>query len=243
MSMHKTIVAVLFTQLFIMSSYAQSEKKSTNSEKLTSHITANLTSPLNTLCPRWRIGYINGLNSKWKIGIEFGYGNSNNALKFIKSGSDILFEEGYRFEENYRLWELRSTIFYKIIDRKVDSYLSLEFFYIKHKDILTDKVYHSKTEGSYFSYDNADFYRQKYGVLSLFNLMFMEKKQFGFLLYVGPGLKIRKQEFTNVENPRLYTGEFSDFMPFVRTSGYQSVEGVKFGVDFNVGIKLLFKVK
>jgi hypothetical protein len=242
MSMHKTIVAVLFTQLFIMSSYAQSEKKITNSEKLTSHITANLISPLNTLCPRWKIGYINGLTSKWKIGVEFGYGNSGNALNFIKNGSDYLSEEDYRFEEDYRLWELRSTVFYKIIDRKVDSYLSLEFFYINHKDILTDKVYHSKTEGD-IAYDKADFYRQKYGVLSLFNLILMEKKRFGFLVFAGPGLKIRKQEFTNVENPRVYTGEFSDFMPFVQESGYQSIEGAKFGVDFNVGIKLLFKVK
>jgi hypothetical protein len=205
---------------------------------LASQVTFNLMSPINPLTPKWKIGYVQEINTKWKVGMEYGYGNYN--LAFINPQSDPEFS----FEKDYKLWELRTSILYHVINLKqFDCYFSVDLYYINHKDVLYDGDYLSSSENEFFLYDQVDFYRQKYGLLPLLNIVILEEKSVGLLAYGGAGLKIRSQQFSNVVNPTLYTGEFPDAMQFIRPTGYQIEEGTVIGADVNLGLKLVVKIR
>jgi hypothetical protein len=235
--MNRCLFFLLLSFLIISSSLSQ-EIVDESKLPLTSQFTFNLLSPINPLTPKWKIGYVQEINTKWKVGMEYGYGNYH--LAFL----NYQFDPEFSFERYYQLWELRTSVFYHVIDLKqIDCYFSVDLYYINHKDVLYNGDYLSTSENAYFLYDQVDFYRQKYGLLPLLNIVLWENKRVGLLAYGGAGLKIRSQQFSNVVNPTLYTGRSPDVMQFVRPTGYQIIEGPELAVDVNLGLKLVMKIK
>jgi len=197
-----------------------------------SYFTINLLSSLNTLNPRWRIGYIENINKKWKVGLDFGYGN--RSLSFSDFGDKI--------GKDYQIWELRPELYY-IIDpqRKTKKYFSLELFYINHKDIFYNHHYFP-VSGESISYDKSDFKRQKYGLNLKYGFIIYSKKRLGLNLYTGLGMRIRKNTFSNVINPNIVDlgPERGDMFGF---DNYKNVKGTVFGANFSFGIKLYYRLK
>src|SRR6056297_1373522 len=114
--------------------------------KQESFLTFDLFSSLNTFNPRWKIGYVKSINDRWKIGLNIGYGNRNISYTYFAD----------KFEEKFKLWELRPEL-YRVFkqNEKTIKYLSLELFYINHKDVFHNKYYYPESGGE-ISYDQAD---------------------------------------------------------------------------------------
>lgn len=183
--------------------------------KENSYITFNILSPVDQLVPRWRIGYIKSINPNWKAGIELGYGNKTLAF------ADFDNENG----DDYQLWEIRPEL-YCVLNplKRTQKYVSTELFYINHTDVFYNKI----------GYDRADYSRQKYGFHLKYGLIIPIAKHFGLNIYTGLGLRIRSNSYTNIVNPT-FEPDHRDFY----IGSYKDFEGVKTGVDFSLGVKLV----
>ena len=196
-----------------------------------SYFTINLLSTINTLNPRWRIGYIKNLNKKWKVGLDIGYGNRD--LSFSDFGDKI--------GEDYQIWEFRPEFYYIINPlRKTKKYFSVELFYTNHKDVFYGGHYFP-INGESISYDKSDFKRQKYGLNLKYGFIIYSKKRLGFNLYTGLGMRIRKNTFSNIINPNFVDlgPEGGDMFGF---DNYKNVEGTVFGANFSFGFKLYYRI-
>ncbi len=87
------------------------------------------------------------------------------------------------------------------------------------------------------SYDRAAYQRHKYG----FNVNAGELthwgKHFGINIFMGFGVRMRAVSFSDVVNPRP-TQTFIDMIDFEE---YQKDEGLALGVNYSIGLKLLFR--
>jgi hypothetical protein len=215
-SLHQIgILLIVFMSTSLLNAQ-NSDSITKQAQKEKSYITFNLFSPVDQIVPRWRIGYIKSINLKWKAGIELGYGNKKLAF------ADFDGENG----DNYQLWEIRPELYY-ILDplKKTQKYVSAELFYINHKDI-----YHSGG-----SYDQANYFRQKYGMHLKYGCFINTGRRFGLNIYTGLGFRIRNNNYFNILNPR--TDQTNKDW---NTSSYRVSPGVKFGFDFSLGLKLYF---
>jgi hypothetical protein len=194
--------------------------------KKESYLSFDAFSSLNVFSPRWRIGYIRSINPKWKIGLNLGYGNKNISYTYFLD----------HFEESFKLWEFRPEI-YKIFNRneKAVKYVSIELFYINHKDVFHNEFYYPE-EGGEISYDQADYQRHKYGFNFNVGEFINIRNCFGLNIFTGLGLRMRDVSFTNVVNPRS-TETFVDMINFYQ---YREKEGLDFGLSYSLGLKLLF---
>lgn len=184
----------------------------TETGRIKSFVGLNLLSPFNMLNPRLGAGFVYGINERWKLGVDLGYG-----YKKI----DIYGEMG----ENYRLWEVRPELYYFISPwRQHERYFSAELFYINHKDVFYNKL----------QYDQADYQRHKYGFHLKYGMIFRVAKHLGLNFYIGFGLRIRSNSYSNEINPV----EVKDLRDF-HIDGYKDFEEVKTGVDFSLGLKLI----
>lgn len=195
-------------------------------KKKESYFTFDLFSSLNTFSPRWRVGYIKNINSEFKIGLNLGYGNRNISYTYFAD----------KFEEDYVLWEIRPEL-YRIFKRKKKTimYYSLELFYINHKDVFHDYYYYPESGGE-ISYDQADYQRHKYGFNFNIGEFINIGNKFGINIFTGIGLRIRDNSFSNILNPRP-SENFVDMIDYE----YKKVEGIVFGLNYSIGLKLLFK--
>ena len=71
------IFATLILIFITLTSSAQISDNDKSELRQESFLTFDLFSSLNTFNPRWKIGYIKGINEKWKVGLNVGYGNKN----------------------------------------------------------------------------------------------------------------------------------------------------------------------
>jgi hypothetical protein len=225
----KNLCAIFLIYFSIINiSNAQNDEISDISEyNNSSYLTTNLLSSINPIIPRWRIGYIRNINDRWKIGLDIGYGNHN--LTFYDLG------------DNYELWEIRPEFYYFIkTKRRTKKYLSVEPFYIHHKDIFFDGTYFPEN-GESLSYDKANYKRQKYGLNFKYGFLFNSKKRIGFNLYTGLGLRFRKNSFTNTVNPEEVDlgPEGGDMFGF---DDYRRVEGNNIGGNFVLGLKIYYRL-
>ena len=208
--------------------YAQTDQQNDTIGK--SYVTINLLAPLDVYLPRWRMGYIKKIDNKWKIGLDIGYGNHDITLS------------GFRnyIEEQYRIGEIRPQFYYILNpERKAENYVSVELFYVNHKDVFDGGDYFSEN-GSFQQYDSANFRRQKYGINLIHGFLFYSKWRIGVNGYIGIGLKIRNKTFSDVINPKemdpgIEGGDMAGIMD------YRRVEGIKVGVNPVLGIKLYYK--
>jgi hypothetical protein len=219
-------------KIFISLTLSLNAQESKSIENLTlineSYLTFDVFSSLNTFSPRWRVGCINGINPKWKIGLNLGYGNKNISYTYFAD----------KFEEDYKLWEIRPELYYIIKqNQKSSTYGSVEIYYINHKDIFHDSFYRP-VGGGYYSFEKADFLRQKYGFNFNIGKFINLGKWFGMNIFTGLGLKIRNNSFSNIVNPTPH--EYHD-IDMYDTYEYGEKEGLDYGLNYFIGLKLLFR--
>lgn len=226
----RIVSGILLIYFFcITNSYAQNKEiQKTEEYNNSSYVTMNLLAPLIAISPRWRFGYIKNINERWKIGIDLGYGNSS--LTFYNNIGD-----------NYELWEIRPEIYYFLKSRKTHNYFSIEPFYINHKDVFMDSHYFPEY-GESTRFDQSNYRRQKYGVNFKYGFLFNTKRKIGFNFYTGLGLRIRKNTFSEIINPRIVDlgPEGGDFFGI---NGHKHIEGSNFGLNLVLGIKLNLGLK
>lgn len=194
-----------------------------------SYITTDLFSPFfinydgEYFTPRFRLGYIENISKKTKIGVDIGYGNANSSI--IKTG------------DKYTLWEIRPE-YYRIINpnRKTLKYFSLELFYINQtEEFITQSFFSEQNE--YLTFDKANYKRQKFGIIPKFGMFVNLSNRIGLNWYTGVGLNYRINKYKNFENLRLNQFDEEHFSPYYRK------EGNKIGVEFTVGLKLYYRIK
>jgi hypothetical protein len=187
-----------------------------------SYFTTDLFSPFYGT-PRYRINFIKNINQKNKIGIEFGYGNENISI--------------FDTEKDYMLFEVRSE-YYRIINpkRKTLKYFAFELFYINQSNEFMNQTFLSE-ESIYFSFDKADYKRQKIGFIPKFGMFVNLTERIGINWYTGIGLKLRINEYNNLTNLSENESFREHFPPYYRN------EGNMLGIEFIIGLKLYYRIK
>lgn len=173
--------------------------------------------------PRWRLGYVNTLNEKSKIGVSFGFGNANTSL--LTTGT------------NYFLWEIRPE-YYRILNpnKKTLKYFAVELFYINHKEKFTNQSFFDK-DYNYLTFEKADYNRKKFGIIPKLGLFMNLSNRIGLNLYTGVGIRCRINSYNNFVNLRTAQYDEEHNPPYYRN------EGNKIGAEFTMGIKLFYRIK
>lgn len=219
------LLCILF--FCMISVNAQNEKSPENINfNNYSYLSINPLSNINLYIPRLRIGYIQNINDSWKAGLDLGFGNNATSFFDINLG------------ENYRIWEVRPELYY--FTRSQKTYISTEIFYINHKDVFMDEFY-SPSDDESTNYDQANYQREKYGINFKYGFLFNSKRKITFNLYTGLGLRIRKNTFSNIQNPKeIDVGPEGGDMFGLET--YKRIEGTNFAPNFVLGFKILFRL-
>lgn len=221
------MLVIFFSTLTLNAQESDSIEESITKKE--SYFTFDVFSSLNKYSPRWRIGYVRDIYKKWKIGLNFGYGNKN--LSYTQYIDE-------KFEEDYKLWEIRPELYYVIRQsHKATGYCSFELFYINHTDVFHNSSY-APIGGGYFSYDQADYLRQKYGFNFNIGTFSNLGRKLGLNFYTGLGLKFRNNSFSNIINPMpteyFERDMYDDFE-------YRENEGVRARFNFSIGLKIFIK--
>jgi hypothetical protein len=186
------------------------------------YISTDLLSPFYGI-PRYRINYIQNINNKNKIGLEFGYGNEDLSIFYS--------------ERDYKLWEIRSE-YYRIINpkRKTLKYFTIELFYINQSNEFVNQTFRSE-QSQYLRFDKADYKRQKLGLVPKFGMFVNLTERIGINWYTGIGFKFRMNRYSNFVNLEINDSFQEHFPPYYRN------EGDIPGIEFTVGLKLYYRIK
>jgi len=187
-------------------------------------ITFSLTTPLDVHNPRWRIGYLQDLNERWKFSIDIGYTNRKFSLGIH---NDLI-------GNKYQIWEIRPEIYYLMNPKKkTKKYFSAELFYINNKDTFSNGHYGA------IKYDQVDYRREKYGLNIKYGFIIFSKKRLGFNTYAGLGVRYRNNTFSNVINPITY--DERDTVGFLNNN-VNTQDHPTYAVNFSLGVKLYYKL-
>lgn len=187
-----------------------------------SYIMTDLFSPFYGI-PRYRINFTKSINHKNKIGIELGYGNEDTSIFYA--------------EKEYVLFEIRSE-YYRIINpkRKTLKYFSFELFYINQSNEFINQTFRSE-QSTYFSFDKADYERQKIGFTPKFGMFVNLTEKIGINWYTGIGIKLRMNDYSNFTNLNEDDYFREHFPPYYRN------DGNIIGIEFTIGLKLYYRIK
>ncbi|SHI36588.1 hypothetical protein [Pseudozobellia thermophila] len=189
-----------------------------------SYITFSPLSALDAYAPRWRVGYVQPISSHWQVGVDLGYGNKGMALVSGNIG------------DAYRLCEIRPEVRYVLNPRaRTIKYLSAELFYIDQANVFSNGDYEAEN-GDDFTYDRANYQRQKYGMHLKFGLFVDLGKRAGFNFYGGIGFRWRQSDYFDVEN-REGADIFREWYP----SMYDR-EGHAFGPNPTLGAAFYYRL-
>ncbi len=173
--------------------------------------------------PRWRIGYIKNINSKTKIGIDLGYGNTN--ISIIPT------------LDNYSLWEIRPEFYHILKPKKKHlNYFSLEFFYLNEQQVFEQQEFIS-SQHQYFQFEKADYQRQKFGIIPKYGMFINFSKKVGINWYTGIGVNYRINSYSDFVNLSQLSDYEEHFSPYYRK------EGNKIGIEFTLGLKIYYRIK
>ncbi len=179
--------------------------------------------------PRWRLGYIKEISEKRKLGVEIGFGHAS--ISSVKKGN--LLNTG----EHYTLVEIRPQ-YYFILNpkKKANFYTSIELFYIYHYEKFYNEEFFAE-ENNYLKFDEADYHRQKFGLVGNLGWFWSLSKRIGLNFYMGGGIKFRHNNYSNFIG--LANGDHDEehFSPYYRK------EGLKFNAEFSLGLKLFYRMK
>lgn len=226
----------LFLIISFISLYAQEE----SNYKKEVYLTTNISSTTISYAPRWTLGVIIPIKEKWFVGLDVGYGNKKSIIGFSKSTN--------RVDNEYKLWEIRPQIYYLLTSEvHFKSYISVELFYINHKDVFVNNnellqeeryIYNNKV---FIKYDQANYLRKKYGLNLNYGIIATIWRQLGINFNLGLGIRDRQVSFTNIINPRQFTPDEDRFLPF-ESENYLTDKGVNIGLNFDFNIKLYLKL-
>lgn len=174
---------------------------------------------------RYNIGYIHHLKDRWKIGGHIGYSNESISL------SDS--------EQDYRFFELRPALYYFTNpERNAPIYYGLELYYVNQQETRFSGQFTPENGGVLQAYDRANFKREKFGLNITFGVIANLTNRLKLNVFYGMGPRIRQIGYTNIVNQR--PAQFEDDNGwFVSGSRF---EGYALGLDFNAGIKLLYRI-
>lgn len=198
-------------------------------------VTVSLFSPIISYAPRWNVGYIKKISERYWVGIDLGYGTANTAVNFAKSGKWI--------HDNYQLFEIRPELYYDLSPKtKLKHLISVELFYIDHKDSFKNSTFFDSNENSYFQYDAADYCRIKKGLNFNYNMLFNVYKNLAFMQKIGVGFKQRNVSYTSIINKVEDLNPYpkDNFIPFDMDTFIKET-GIKNSFNFNLELKLIYK--
>lgn len=172
------------------------------------------------------------------VGLDFGYGT------YALLGS--YWEEKEGLDQGYNLFEIRPRINYILNPKnnRSKTYISAEFFYINHKDIFINTTQDLKlnryinTNSGYIMYDQANFYRQKYGVNFVFGMLVDFFKNFGVNFNIGLGIRNRKITYKNIINAQEFTPQENESLVVPL---HLAVTGNAIGANVSLNLKLYYK--
>jgi len=212
-------LTVLFSSFLSIAQTNNSEKA--GFEK--SYISVDPLTIINPYEPRLRVGYVHKLSKAFSLGVDLGYGNE--VLTFLR-------------RDNYQFYEVRPQLYYFLNNRYDEiKYVSVEVLYTDYKEHLNSGTY--KIEDDYYAFDSSNYQKQKlviqfiYGVFDkLFNGLDLDVN-----CYVGAGLGIKHNAFTNVVNKQ--TTYEPDVEPIFFDKPIQ-IEGLQGVINITAGVKLFF---
>lgn len=164
-----------------------------------------------------------------------GYGSDGSTVTHM-GDADIL-------ADDYRLFEIRPEIYYDLRPgRKLKHLLSLELFYISHKNRFTNGWYEYKSENAYYEYDAADYKRIKTGLTLNLNTVYYLTPKLVLWQQIGGGVRNRNVTYSSKVNNRL-SARFNDGEDHFQMFGEENhikKEGSYFGFEFNLELKLAY---
>lgn len=242
MKFHK-IVTVFLLLCCCQYMIAQEEPKGPDINN--TYITFDTFSAFGFLYPRYTFGYVTPIHRRWMVGLDAGYGNDHIIAPYFNN-SDLI-------GDRYRIFELKPRIYFKLRPSgKSQSYVSLEFFYINHKDHfvnstdqLREKRYvnlnYNQTMATGFgilSYDSADYIRFKTGFNVNAGFFLNLSDKIGVNMDLGLGYRNRYTTYKNLENPRRFVPqENENFTTYPLTVDL----GNAGGANITLNIKLFYK--
>ncbi|MEL6974819.1 MAG: hypothetical protein AAGL29_05420 [Bacteroidota bacterium] len=199
------------------------------------YLTVNLLKPIDPFFPRINAGYVFDMNNGYGIGANVGFGHETWSP----------FNTAEEPKINYRLREMRLE-FIKFTERSknLTEYLALEAFYLEHTETRINDTY-TPDSATRLEFDRANYERIKFGFNAKAGIFFSLLSQFGVNCYGGLGLRLRKNSYSDLVNPREdenFDGGFISILadPIVRT--YER-EGTVVGLNLTLGVNIFLKLR
>lgn len=183
--------------------------------------------------PRWTLGYLCKINEHYWIGTDIGYGSAKSI--------PVSDKPKYKINDDYQLVEFRPEFYVNINPGgKVKHLISSELFYIHHTDHLENGEFYRKDDQNFsylYSYDTADYKREKYGINLNYNVFIQLHKGLILMPKIGFGVKTRKVNYSNIDNMQsVETKIFDDFMGGLEN--HYKKEGTMTGFNLNLNFKI-----
>lgn len=193
-------------------------------------ISFNLVTPFDANFPRLRLGYTYIVSQHYSQTFEIGYGHT----KIFPDSSFYLHKTLF---PDYRMWEMRteSRYYFTGIRKYVIPYAAFEIYYIRHRQTMYNNNFQPENEELSVYYNKADFRRTKSGFNIKTGFIFRMGPVAAFELYGGFGVRLRHNQYTNVDVEQLTDGPgwFDDW-------NYYYYEGSKWNYNLTAGAKLSF---
>lgn len=194
----------------------------------TQKVSFSLVNPISRV-PRWNVAYGYAITPRSFIQLSAGFGRYAIVPKINH------FDNRLSIEKKYQFWEVRPEFYYEIYPKLevFKQFLSLEFFYLKHNDQLTNFWYQSQNEGQ-LTYLSADYQRIKKGVNLNYSLEVAITRRWFFQWKAGLGVRSRKVSLENIHHAKVKTES-------ILLADYLTDIGEKIGLnlhlDFRVGYR------
>ncbi len=192
--------------------------------------------------PRYTFGYIMPIHRRWMVGLDVGYGNDVIILSYR--------EKSLYIGDDYQLFEVRPRVYFKLKpSSKFQPFISVEFFYINHSDHFVNdteqlkgnrfiRLGNNTNQIGAFSYDSADYIRNKSGINLNIGVFLTWIDNFGVNFDVGLGIRNRFVNYENVQNPMRFRPD--DIDSFVIPS-IRYPTGTEIGANFSLNAKIFYK--
>ncbi|MFL9844126.1 hypothetical protein [Flavobacterium rhizosphaerae] len=229
--MKKTALSLLMFCVFTVMSAQEITRDESESV-----LTFSLFTPTFSYAPRYKVGFMHKISSRWWAGLSAGYGNYDTSFNFTRNDDNNI------VNKDYKLYEVRPEIYYDLRPTsKLKHLLSAELFYIHHTDVFYNDRYN---ENIYtYKYTTADYRRIKTGLNINYNLLFYFTKKLGLTLTTGLGVKFRNVNFNNVTGKTEVdiSGDDEGNLGLFEIDGYRKEAGNDTNINFNFDLKLFYK--
>jgi len=192
-----------------------------------------LTFDLSTLLypdnPRYKLGVIQSISPKFRIGADLAFGSDAITANFVKQDS----------EKDWSIYEVRAELYFIMNPtRKVKHYFSGEGFFSYLEQAGQNGFYKPEARMGEFQYDSAGYTRTKYGFNIKYGVIIPFGNLIGINTSVGPGFRVRNNTYNNVVNLRPDEGPSHGrwFPP------YEYNEGTRVGINIAAGVKVFYKL-